>query len=98
MLKLGEDGQSAEVVWRNDDLDPHHGGVVLVDGYLYGSTYDNNSRGEWACVDWKTGETQWKNALAQQRFPSFRQRECCIYMRKEAVMSALPKLLALSSK
>ena len=60
MLKLGEDGQSAEVVWRNDDLDPHHGGVVLVDGYLYGSTYDNNSRGEWACVDWKTGETQWK--------------------------------------
>jgi outer membrane protein assembly factor BamB len=61
MLKIGENGKSVAVIWRNDDLDPHHGGIVLVNGYLFGSTYDNNARGEWACVDWKTGETRWKS-------------------------------------
>jgi len=55
MLKLTVDGGkvSVEEAWRNDDLDNHHGGVLLLDGYLYGS----DMRTKWVCLDWKTGET-----------------------------------------
>lgn len=41
-------------VWRSKQLDHHHGGVVLVDGYLYGSSGAFN-RGKWICLDVNTG-------------------------------------------
>ena len=51
-LKLAEDGKTApSKQWANLMLDCHHGGVVLVDGYIYGT----NHGGEWVCVDWKDG-------------------------------------------
>jgi len=64
MLKLTDDGSGAEVLWKDDVLDVHHGGVVLVDGFLYGANWGSNARGDWVCLDWKTGkpryETTWK--------------------------------------
>ena len=60
LLSLSEDGKSVHLKWRNDVIDTHLGGVVLVDGNIYGSTWTNNSQGKWACVDWKTGETNWE--------------------------------------
>lgn len=57
MLKLSDDLSSAESVWQTADLDTHHGGVVLLDGVLYGSNWLDNSKGNWAAVDWKTGKT-----------------------------------------
>lgn len=59
-LALSEDGKSVEEKWKNDTIDTHHGGVVLVDGNLYGSNWQNNSRGKWASVNWKTGRTNWE--------------------------------------
>lgn len=58
MLKVVAQGKKVRVekVWESKDLDNHHGGVVLVDGYLYGSAHN----GPWVCLDWKTGKTQWK--------------------------------------
>jgi len=65
MFNLAEDGSSVEKVWQQDRFDTHHGGVVEVDGYLYGSNWDGNSRGKWLCVNWETGEvmyeTKWEN-------------------------------------
>jgi len=60
MFSLNRDGTSAKLQWINDLLDTHHGGNVLIDGYLYGSTWINNSKGNWACIDWKTGTDQWE--------------------------------------
>jgi outer membrane protein assembly factor BamB len=60
MLKISEDGANASVVWVNRDLDTHHGGVVLVDGYIYGSNWINNSKGNWVCVDWNSGKTMYE--------------------------------------
>ena len=59
LLRLKADGSqiSAEPVWRNTDLDNHHGGVVLIDGYLYGSGRFNGNR--WACLEWTTGHTKY---------------------------------------
>jgi len=56
MVRINVQGDKASVeqVWRSKQLDNHHGGVILLDGYLYGSSYRcNNCR--WICLDWKTG-------------------------------------------
>jgi outer membrane protein assembly factor BamB len=51
-LELSADGSSVTKAWFSDKLDSRIGGIVVVNGYLYGSG-DNNR--EWRCVDWKTG-------------------------------------------
>ncbi|MGQ9574177.1 MAG: PQQ-binding-like beta-propeller repeat protein [Thermoguttaceae bacterium] len=57
MLKLKVEGQEAsvEVLWQSKELDNHHGGVLLLDGYLYGAAHNRN-RGGWVCLEWKTGK------------------------------------------
>jgi outer membrane protein assembly factor BamB len=53
MLKLSGDGKSITEVWRNKKLDPKTGGVVVLNGRIYG-TGDNNRM--FFCIDWKTGK------------------------------------------
>ena len=60
MFSLSEDGRSIDVKWKNDVLDVHHGGVVLVDGNIYGANWLNNSRGNWASIRWSDGHTNWE--------------------------------------
>ncbi len=60
MVEIAKDGKSANVVWTDKVLDVHHGGVVLIDGYIYGSNWLNNSNGNWCCIDWKTGKKMWE--------------------------------------
>lgn len=58
-LKLNDGGAEPAVVWKNTDLTPHVGGMVLSGNYIFSSTHDNNSKGRWICVDWTTGKTMW---------------------------------------
>ena len=58
-LKLNQNGGEPTVVWKNTDLTPHMGGMVLLGNYIYSSTHDSNSKGRWICVDWTTGKTMW---------------------------------------
>ena len=60
MIDIGDDGLSAKTVWTDEVLDVHHGGVVLIDGYIYGSNWINNGNGNWCCIDWNTGEKMWE--------------------------------------
>jgi outer membrane protein assembly factor BamB len=59
LLKLNVSGNEIrpETVWQSELMDNHHGGVILHEGYLYGS--GSNSRG-WFCLDFMTGEPIWK--------------------------------------
>ena len=50
-VELSKDGSETAKLWRNNRLAVHHGGVVQVDGYVYGA--DNRS---WVCQNLKTGE------------------------------------------
>ena len=59
MITISADCRTATLKWKNDDLDTHHGGDVLVDGNIYGTNWINNSKGQWVSVDWKTGKTNW---------------------------------------
>ena len=60
MFSLSEDGNSIQLKWKNDDLDTHHGGVVLIDGNIYGSNWQNNANGKWVSVNWENGKTNWE--------------------------------------
>jgi outer membrane protein assembly factor BamB len=60
MVKIGEDGKSAKVLWTDSVLDDHHGGVVLINGYIYGSNWLNNANGNWCCIEWATGKKMWE--------------------------------------
>jgi len=60
LLSLTDGGNNAKVEWTDDVLDVHHGGVVMIDGYIYGANWLSNGKGNWCCVDWKTGKTMWE--------------------------------------
>lgn len=59
-VEVAPDGKSAAIVWKDNVLDIHHGGVVQVNGYLYGSNWLNNATGNWCCIDWATGKKMWE--------------------------------------
>ncbi len=56
-LKNSDKGVFPETIWESEIMDNHHGGVILDNGYLYGS--GSKSRG-WFCLDFLTGEQKWK--------------------------------------
>ncbi len=60
MIQIADNGKGANVLWTDDVLDVHHGGVVLVDGYIYGANWLNNADGNWCCIDWNTGKKMWE--------------------------------------
>jgi len=45
---------TARQAWETKDMVCHHGGYVVVDGFIYG-----NHGGAYACLDLKTGEKKW---------------------------------------
>jgi len=55
--RLKDGGKSAELVWKNDQMDNQMGGVIKVGNYIYGSGHQNIG---FYCIDWKTGETKYR--------------------------------------
>ncbi len=61
LVKLSKDsdgGVKAEEVYATTDMQNHHGGMILLDGYLYGAT-GGNEGGALVCLDFKTGKVMW---------------------------------------
>ena len=61
LIKLSKDADGAvkaEEVYATTDMQNHHGGMILLDGYLYGAT-GGNEGGALACLDFKTGKVMW---------------------------------------
>jgi outer membrane protein assembly factor BamB len=57
-LKPADGKITTETVWQSEIMDNHHGGVILHNGFLYGS--GSNSRG-WFCLDLMTGTKKWNS-------------------------------------
>jgi outer membrane protein assembly factor BamB len=60
-VKLSKDaggGIKAEEVYSTKNMQNHHGGMVVVDGCLYGAN-GGNEGGNLACLDFKTGKVLW---------------------------------------
>lgn len=60
LLKLNDNATGISVVWRNDDLGAHTGGMVLVNDIIYAANFIDNNIGDWMAVDWNTGKTCYK--------------------------------------
>jgi outer membrane protein assembly factor BamB len=59
MLRVSDDLTSIEEVYTSTLMDNHHHGIIELDGYLYGSYWIHNNAGNWACLDWDTGEVMY---------------------------------------
>ena len=68
-VKLSKDasgGVKAEEVYSTRDMQNHHGGMILVDGCLYGAN-GGNEGGYLACLDFKTGKVLWNERESGKR-------------------------------
>ncbi len=52
-LKLDGQGQASEA-YKTSDMECHHGGFIIEDGYVYGN--DGNG---WTCLELSSGEKKW---------------------------------------
>jgi outer membrane protein assembly factor BamB len=62
MLTMNEQGTGVTEKWSNSVLDNHHHGVIEKDGFIYGSNWENNTKGKWVCMDWETGTVKYETA------------------------------------
>ena len=58
LSKESDGSVKADEVWFSRNMQNHHGGVILLDGYLYGAN-GGNKGGFMVCLDFKTGKVQW---------------------------------------
>ncbi|MFC2117420.1 PQQ-binding-like beta-propeller repeat protein [Bacteroidota bacterium] len=59
MLEIAPDGKSVSEKFSDHTFDNQNHGVVLIDGFLYGSNFTGRQSGKWLCMNWKTGEIVW---------------------------------------
>ena len=59
-IKIGENN-ALTGLYTNKVMKNHHGGVILVDGYLYG----HSDGVGWVCQNFKTGEEVWAEQLPE---------------------------------
>jgi outer membrane protein assembly factor BamB len=60
-IRLAKEGSNfkTEIVYANKNMVNHHGGIVLVNDYIYGFSETSG----WTCQDLKTGEIVWKHRV-----------------------------------
>jgi outer membrane protein assembly factor BamB len=69
LVKLSKDaggGVKAEEVYSTTKMQNHHGGMILVDGCLYGAN-GGNEGGFLVCLDFQTGKVLWDERDSGQR-------------------------------
>lgn len=78
LAKLSRAGKnwSAEEVYFTKNMKNHHGGMVLLDGCIYGS-----DEGEFTCLDFETGKLLWESRRPGKG--SIAAADGCLYYRNE---------------
>jgi len=69
LVKLSKDGNGgikADEVWFSKNMENHHGGMLIIDGSLYGSN-GGNGGGYLVCLDFKTGDVLWNERDSDKR-------------------------------
>jgi len=59
LYRLKDGGKAVEQIWHNGEMDNQMGGAIKVGNYVYASGHQASRY--WFCVDWKTGETVYKD-------------------------------------
>jgi len=80
---------SSQVAYETKDMKNHHGGMVAVDGYLYGS----NDPGVLTCIELRTNRVAWQNRSVGKGAVSYADGH--LYVRSEggpvALVEATPR-------
>jgi outer membrane protein assembly factor BamB len=69
LVKLSRDangGVKAEEIYLSKQMQNHHGGMVVIDGALYGGN-GGNGTGYLVCIDFQTGEVLWNEGDRDKR-------------------------------
>lgn len=69
LVKLSKDangGIKAEEVYSSRNMQNHHGGMIVIDGALYGGN-GGNGTGYLVCLDFQTGEILWNEGDPDKR-------------------------------
>ncbi len=69
-LTVSGDKVSVEKVWHEKKLDNQHGGLVVLDGYIYGSAHKYKG-GNWLCLKWEDGSIAWDEQGVRQGSVTF---------------------------
>ncbi len=59
ILTLSDDARTVELARYIPEFDVQHHGMVIIDGMVYGSSWDSNEKGKWLCVDLASGEIKY---------------------------------------
>ncbi|PQO39556.1 serine/threonine protein kinase [Bremerella cremea] len=80
-LKKTDNGKiEAEEVYFTSNMQNHHGGLIVVDGCLYGAN-GGNGGGFLSCLDFQTGEVLWRDRKAPKG--SLAMADGRLYLRSE---------------
>lgn len=60
MLKMDSTGSGVTEKWIDHTLDNHHHGVMIANGFIYGSNWISNGKGKWVCLKWDNGEVKYE--------------------------------------
>jgi outer membrane protein assembly factor BamB len=82
-LKVVDGKPTAQFQYHTNELKVHHGGLVLHEGYIYGS----NDPGILTCVELKSGNKKWQNRSIGKG--SLTYADGCLYLRSEQGPMAL---------
>jgi outer membrane protein assembly factor BamB len=63
-LRTRGTGIDAEEVYFSKNMKNHHGGMVVVDGYLYGANGGNEDVPRLVCLEFRTGKLMWEERRA----------------------------------
>jgi outer membrane protein assembly factor BamB len=74
-LEVSGDECSVRRHWHNGTLDVKQGGLVLVDGRLYGYAEQLNRSTPWVCIDFESGKDIFKSAPVES---SYKYRNGCM--------------------
>lgn len=61
MYEMTDDLSSVKLLWKNKEIDYYMGGMIEIDGVVYGSTGDKH---KWAALDIETGKVLYHEAWA----------------------------------
>lgn len=79
-LKADNGSMEAKEVYFNRDMRNHHGGVVLVDGYLYGF-----SGAILTCMEFETGKVMWKDRSVGKGSVTYADGQLYLFSEKNVV-------------
>ena len=96
-LRLSDDGKSVTIRWRNEKFKNLMGGIIVKDGYIYGSMY---RKGLWCCLDITDGRIIYSSDLLWDGNIIFADGMFYCYSEKGemALISATPSSFSVISK